>query len=101
MRDQAKFEQFSVFETANRQPLEDGDPLNSATALSEEATRIQQNYTQQVLSSTDASEHGAGAAALKVDMEPVEYWNPAEHPGKTMASVAYRYRKVRGCCCCA
>jgi len=93
VRDQDKFERLTVHETANKQPLEDGDPLNSASALSDEATRAHQNYTQQVLLASDTTPAGAGASLLKMPVEPSPFWNPAEHPGKAPASVAYRYRK--------
>jgi translation initiation factor 3 subunit D len=95
VREQDKFERLTVHETSNRQPTEDGDPLNSASALADEATRVCADYSQDVLLASDVSPAGEGARIMGLKMDDIEYWNPADFPGKSHASVAYRYRKVR------
>lgn len=93
VREQDKFERLTVHETANKQPSDDADPLNSANALSEEATRVHQDYTQQIVNPADVTAAGAGAGALGLSMEPLPFWEQSDYPGKQPASVAYRYRK--------
>ncbi len=87
-------------ETAHKQPTEDGG-INSAAALSIEATAACQAFSQQVLQkgsltdTGDVAAHGRGAVALSLPMEPNPFFDPTTaEEGHVPASLAYRYRKV-------
>jgi translation initiation factor 3 subunit D len=77
-RDNSQFDYLSVNETSNDPPTDES--TNSPAALSQEATFINQNYSQQVL-------HKAGKT--KAFAKP----NPFANEGDEVASVGYRYRK--------
>lgn len=81
--------------------MEDGDALNGASAVCEEATRVNQEYSQAVLSAADTTPKGEGARVLGLELDDIEYWNPTDFPGKSHASLAYRYRKVCHALLCA
>jgi len=70
----------SVNETSNDPPADDKDPINSPSALSQEATFINQNYSQQVLQK-GGKKHTFNKA------------NPFTADGDEVASVGYRYRR--------
>ncbi|GBG75392.1 hypothetical protein CBR_g20021 [Chara braunii] len=74
------FDLLTVNETSQEPPPEDKDSINSVTALSEEATFINQNFSQQAL--------------LKDGRRfTFEEPNPFAAPEDEVASAAYRYRK--------
>jgi translation initiation factor 3 subunit D len=87
-RDNTQFDYLTVNETANDPPSDEKDPVNSPSALSQEATFINQNYSQQVLIK------GGKKYELGFGGEPKP--NPfASTEGSTvpLGSVGYRYRK--------
>jgi len=78
-RDNSQFDYLSVNETSNDPPADDKDTINSPSALSQEATFINQNYSQQVLQK---------AGKKHAFNKP----NPFAE-GDEVASVGYRYRR--------
>eukprot|EP00026_Physarum_polycephalum_P005671 Phypoly_transcript_05706.p1 GENE.Phypoly_transcript_05706~~Phypoly_transcript_05706.p1 ORF type:complete len:594 (+),score=140.36 Phypoly_transcript_05706:52-1782(+) len=87
-RDNTQFDYLTVNETANDPPSDEKDPLNSPNALSQEATFINQNYSQQVLIK------GGKKYEFGVSGEPKP--NPfasSEGSSVPLGSVGYRYRK--------
>eukprot|EP00053_Salpingoeca_punica_P017232 m.165384 g.165384 ORF g.165384 m.165384 type:complete len:548 (+) comp17156_c0_seq2:122-1765(+) len=78
-RPASDFDYLTVNETAYEPPSEDGDPINTPSRLSFEATLVNQAFSQQCLKRADPLELG----------EP----NPFAQPGDEVASVGYRYRK--------
>ncbi|KAK9826714.1 hypothetical protein WJX81_000679 [Elliptochloris bilobata] len=82
-RDGSAVELLTAAETAPEAVAEDRDALNGVQQLSQEATTVNQNFSQQVLLQ--------GGERFEGD-EP----NPFRGEGnKQLASVAYRYRKFR------
>eukprot|EP00963_Diacronema_lutheri_P008036 scaffold689_cov333-Pavlova_lutheri.AAC.17 len=80
-RDRSDFDLLTVHETAQEPLEEDKDPHNSAGELSQEATQINQNFSQQVLTE--------GERAIEF-----EEGNPYEGGSQQKcAKQAYRYRK--------
>jgi len=79
-RDNSQFDYLTVNETASEPPSDEKDSINSPQKLSEEATFINQNFSQQVLL--------RGQKAHKFPRE-----NPFQREGEEVASVAYRYRR--------
>jgi len=77
-RDNSQFDYLSVNETSNEPPTDDS--VNSPASLSQEATFINQNYSQQVL-----TKGGKKKVFNKA--------NPFASEGDEVASVGYRYRK--------
>lgn len=76
----ASFDLLTVNETAtNIEPAAD-DSINSIASLSQEATFVNQNFSQQIL-------HKGGAKRAFAE------GNPFAGEGEEVASVAYRYRK--------
>jgi translation initiation factor 3 subunit D len=86
-RDNTQFDYLTVNETSNDPPSDEKDSINSPNALSQEATFINQNYSQQVLTK-GGKKHDLGLGG-----EPKP--NPFASPDNTtpVASVGYRYRK--------
>jgi len=78
-RDNSQFDYLTVNETSNEPPTDEKDSINSPSALSQEATFINQNYSQQVL-----LKGGKKYAFNKP--------NPFAE-GDEVASVGYRYRR--------
>eukprot|EP00245_Coleochaete_scutata_P017967 TRINITY_DN90_c0_g1_i1.p1 TRINITY_DN90_c0_g1~~TRINITY_DN90_c0_g1_i1.p1 ORF type:complete len:554 (+),score=148.71 TRINITY_DN90_c0_g1_i1:33-1694(+) len=78
----SSFDLLTVNETAQEQMPEEKDSINSVNSLSQEATFINQNFSQQV---------------LQKDGKKLEYKerNPFASENEEVASVAYRYRKWR------
>eukprot|EP00239_Pterosperma_sp_CCMP1384_P000154 CAMPEP_0197848388 /NCGR_PEP_ID=MMETSP1438-20131217/8562_1 /TAXON_ID=1461541 /ORGANISM="Pterosperma sp., Strain CCMP1384" /LENGTH=548 /DNA_ID=CAMNT_0043460607 /DNA_START=50 /DNA_END=1696 /DNA_ORIENTATION=+ len=81
-RDRSNFDFLSVHETAQEQIPDDKDNINGVALLSQEATVINQNFSQQVLA------RDGGAKSHQFD-EP----NPFATPEDEVASVGYRYRR--------
>lgn len=81
-RDGTWVDYVSVNETASEAPPDERDVFNSASMLSEEATFINQNFSQQCLQKPDTQ-------AKKMCKEP----NPFAGVSDDAASVMYRYRK--------
>jgi translation initiation factor 3 subunit D len=81
-RDNSQFDFLTVNETANEPPFEEKDSINSPHSLSQEATFINQNFSQQVLLRTGKS-------------YSFEHPNPfvGEEEVGPIGSVGYRYRK--------
>jgi len=78
-RDSSQFELMTVNETAHEPPQETGD-INSASNLMEEATEVNKNFSQQVLSTGDK----------------IVFQKPNPFPSQSsdeIAPVGYRYRK--------
>lgn len=97
VRDAAEFESVSVHETARRAPHEkeeyDGD-INTAGALSEEATRVNRALTQSVLKRQAAAAGKPAAETLGIDLKPHPFFDEEEaEEGHTPAHMAYRYRR--------
>lgn len=86
-RDNTQFDYLTVNETSNDPPSDDKDAINSPNALSQEATFINQNYSQQVLSK------GGKKYEFGIGGEPKP--NPFASSDSTipLGSVGYRYRK--------
>lgn len=79
-RDRSNFDLLTVHETAQEPIPEEKENMNGVQQLSQEATVVNQNFSQQVLQTESA----------KFDFaEP----NPFASPEDEVASVAYRYRK--------
>ncbi|KAG0580305.1 hypothetical protein KC19_4G164200 [Ceratodon purpureus] len=76
----ASFDLLTVYETAQEPIPEEKDSINSVHSLSQEATFINQNFSQQIL------QKDGKKFAFK---EP----NPFASENEEVASVAYRYRK--------
>lgn len=86
-----RFDFLTVHETAPKQrPDDEPDDPNGHKALCEEATRINQNFSQQVLCrGTRVSDAELGAA-----LRPHPFFDPRHaDQGRAPAAVAYRYRK--------
>jgi len=86
-RDNTQFDYLTVNETSNDPPSDEKDAINSPNALSQEATFINQNYSQQVLLKGGKKyEFGIGG-----EIKP----NPFASQDSTipLGSVGYRYRK--------
>ena len=85
-RDGSPVDLLTVNETAvdaptDEVPAEGHALINTATRLAHEATMLNHNFSQQVLSATG-------------DAESLQYPNPFADEGEKVASGAYRYRKV-------
>jgi len=79
--DKPKFDYLSVDENSNEPPRADTEPPNNAAALSQEATFINQNFSQQILLKE--------AKSFRMNKP-----NPfVTNKNEKVASVAYRYRK--------
>ena len=78
-RDHTQFDYLTVNETSHDPPYDDKDSINSPFNLSQEATFINQNFSQQVLE--------------KEKSHDFENPNPFASDEEEVASVAYRYRK--------
>jgi len=80
-RDNSRFDYLTVNETAQDMPTEEKDSVNNWDSLSQEATFINQNFSQQVL--------------LKNGKQyPIDKPNPFKtEDEEEVASVMYRYRK--------
>lgn len=87
-RDNSPFDYLTVHETAYNAPVED-DTINSSSRLSLEATRIGQNFSQQILRKTGRQKMDLPHPFLDEDDEDIKRFNGKMEP----ASVAYRYRK--------
>ncbi|EEB07873.1 translation initiation factor eIF3d Moe1 [Schizosaccharomyces japonicus yFS275] len=85
-REGGPFDYLSVNENAYDAPLEtdEKDNNNSASALSLEATYINQNFSVQALRESDKDKHSLGA--------PNPFYNPSEET-EPLASHGYLYRK--------
>lgn len=82
-RDESNFDYVTVHETAFDNVLnEDMESINHPDRLSAEATMINQNFSQQILRSSD-----------KKDMEFPNPFVSTEEDAEPGAAVAYRYRK--------
>lgn len=83
-RDDSKFDFVTVNENSNDPPTDNDELSNTPASLSQEATIINHNFSQQVLDKT------AQATPLKFDKP-----NPFVTPGDStpVASAGYRYRK--------
>ena len=79
-RENSQFDYLTVNETALDPPADEKDPINSPGSLAQEATVINQNFSQQVL--------------LR-DVKPYKFPepNPFQTAGEDVASVAYKYRR--------
>mmetsp|Transcript_38756 Transcript_38756/g.74267 ORF Transcript_38756/g.74267 Transcript_38756/m.74267 type:complete len:544 (-) Transcript_38756:266-1897(-) len=77
-RDRSNFDLLTVHETAQEPIPDEKDNINGVSHLSQEATVINQNFSQQVLNGTKYE-----------FQEP----NPFAGPNDDVAPVAYRYRK--------
>eukprot|EP01111_Echinosteliopsis_oligospora_P010466 TRINITY_DN325_c0_g1_i1.p1 TRINITY_DN325_c0_g1~~TRINITY_DN325_c0_g1_i1.p1 ORF type:complete len:571 (-),score=207.84 TRINITY_DN325_c0_g1_i1:60-1772(-) len=83
-REQSQFDYLTVNETANEPPSDDKDPVNSPAALSQEATFINQNFSQQTLLK----------GGKKFNFErPNPFAGEGGKEGVTVAPVGYRYRR--------
>lgn len=81
-RDNSQFDYLTVNETATDHSVDENkESLNSAQSLSQEATFINQSFSQQVL--------------RKGEKYELENSNPFQTSGEDPASVGYRYRKWR------
>jgi len=80
-RDPMVFDLLNVNETAFDAPEDDKESINSVVSLSQEASMINQNFTQQVL--------------LKEKEQQYAFPNnnPFQIPGEELSSTAYKYRK--------
>lgn len=92
-RDESQFDYLTVNETANIQPSAtktDDDPegINTPERLSLEATMVNQNFSQQILSK------GSGATKKRKTFDlPNPFFDENDASGMEPASVAYRYRR--------
>jgi translation initiation factor 3 subunit D len=88
-RDDSKLDLFTVNENSNDPPTDQDESMNTPSALSQEATVINQNFSQQVLEKAKPGKSSTN----------VVYKFPRAHPfvtepaSETPASVGYRYRK--------
>ena len=78
-RDNSQFDYLTVNETSHDPPYDDKDSINSPFNLSQEATFINQNFSQQVLQ--------------REKKHTFDNPNPFASEDEDVASVAYRYRK--------
>lgn len=101
-----EFERLTVNENSSTPPPDSTNPaaVNSKQALAAEATVINAAFSQQVLersstagASSGSTPGGAGATAmgLSMDVNPFADDEDDATSGMTLASLAYRYRKVR------
>lgn len=79
-RDSSQFDYLTVNETATDSNYEDKDSINSPQSLSQEATFVNQSFSQQVLTKE----------SKKYEFEES---NPFQTSGEESASVAYLYRR--------
>lgn len=92
-RDESQFDYLTVNETANNQPSAtktDDDPegINTPERLSLEATMVNQNFSQQILSK------GSGSNKKRKTFDlPNPFFDENDASGMEPASVAYRYRR--------
>lgn len=86
-RDNTQFDYLTVNETSNEPPSDEKDSINSPNALSQEATFINQNYSQQVL--------GKGGKKYEFGVAGEPKPNPFADDSSEipLGSVGYRYRK--------
>eukprot|EP01117_Protostelium_nocturnum_P002860 TRINITY_DN1377_c0_g1_i1.p1 TRINITY_DN1377_c0_g1~~TRINITY_DN1377_c0_g1_i1.p1 ORF type:complete len:535 (+),score=233.44 TRINITY_DN1377_c0_g1_i1:70-1674(+) len=77
-RNSSTLDLFTVSETADNAPPEDSTSINSAGALSEEATHVNKSFSQQILSG---------------EAKKMERPNPFHSSEEKAAPVAYKYRK--------
>eukprot|EP01083_Nonionella_stella_P006306 18343_1 len=89
-RDDSQFDYLTVNETAHNQPSatkKDDDPegINTPERLSLEATMINQNFSQQILKSSNK-------ARKNFDL-PNPFYDDEDNDNMEPASVAYRYRR--------
>eukprot|EP00211_Chloroparvula_japonica_P001298 CAMPEP_0119132946 /NCGR_PEP_ID=MMETSP1310-20130426/12664_1 /TAXON_ID=464262 /ORGANISM="Genus nov. species nov., Strain RCC2339" /LENGTH=575 /DNA_ID=CAMNT_0007123615 /DNA_START=61 /DNA_END=1788 /DNA_ORIENTATION=+ len=84
-RENSQIDFLTVDETAAEPPTDDkeDDTINNAQSLSREATYVNQNFSQQVLSDSKAGH----------EFERSNPFLEEENPDETVASVAYRYRR--------
>mmetsp|Transcript_11515 Transcript_11515/g.35216 ORF Transcript_11515/g.35216 Transcript_11515/m.35216 type:complete len:570 (+) Transcript_11515:168-1877(+) len=82
-RDESQIDLVTVCETSPEPPSDDGDDksINSVESLSEEATLINQAFSQMVIDSSSPVVEG-------------DRKNPFLSDGETAASLAYRYREI-------
>jgi len=86
-REGSTFDLLTVNETAADSPVEDQrDLLNSASALSREATFVNQNFVEQVLLKNKTETSKKFSFPLP---------NPFQSEGQDIAPVGYRYRKFK------
>jgi len=87
-RDASQFDYLTVNETANSTPPitkadDDPDGINTPERLSLEATMINQNFSQQILKSSQRKQFDL----------PNPFFDDEDNDGMEPASVAYRYRR--------
>lgn len=81
-REDSAFDFLTVNETSHDPPsTETPEDINSAQSLSQEATAINQNFSQQIMQGEGGKTHDC------------ENKNPFQGPKEQVPSVAYRYRK--------
>ena len=81
-REDSAFDFLTVNETSHDPPsTETPEDINSAQSLSQEATAINQNFSQQIMQGEAGKKHDCGEK------------NPFQGPKEEVPSVAYRYRK--------
>lgn len=92
-RDNSNFDLLTVSESASDPPIvaEDVDEINHPENLSVEATRINQNFSQQVLRPV----HGETVEEERKSYEPNPFFDPETDAvdGAEPASTVYRYRR--------